>query len=157
MKVSFYTASIGALVAVAITGYFFGQDSSPAAINDVSCNADLNISAGDLYLTGVMKFRAANGHGVMLINGSFPRQVGGTRVINRKIFFDYSRYGETLNLASNKVDVLPSDNANERELAALLPKFFYTPEISHNFGVYRQGQGYIFAGTAIPFVYCLKD
>lgn len=156
MKVRFYAASIVALVAVGITGYFFGRNSSPAAINDVSCNADLNISAGDLYLTGVLKFRAANGHGVMLINGSFPRQAGGTGVINRKIFFDYSRYGETLNLASNKVDILPSDNANGRELAVLLPKFFYTPEISHNFGVYRQGQGYIFAGTAVPFVYCLK-
>ncbi|WPU21990.1 hypothetical protein RI049_18345 [Cedecea neteri] len=157
MKISFYVICTAAFFAVGATGYFFGHESAPAVVNDISCNADLNISVDDIYLTGVMKFRASNGHGIMLINGSFPRTAGGHGVINRKVFFGYSHYGITLNLTSNKVDVLPSDTANERELAILLPKFFYTPDISHNFGVYRQGQGYIFAGTAVPFVFCLKS
>ncbi|EFE96724.1 hypothetical protein [Serratia odorifera] len=136
--------------------FWAGYATSPES-KEIDCRAVLNIVTPEqLHFTGVMKMHAVNGKGLALIEGNYHQASEAPTVLNRKVFFDYSQNEDMLSMHSNKVARLPSDNADESVLATLLPTFYFRPDITHNIGLYKQGSGYIFAGTVIPFVYCVK-
>ncbi|CAI1122429.1 hypothetical protein [Serratia quinivorans] len=147
-----------AVVATVSISLILGKWHAASTLADeISCRADLNIiSIPEIQFMGVMKIHAVNGKGVILYAGSYRQQSGASGLINRKVFFNYKKNKDMLYMVSYKATVLPSDNAAEQQISALLPRFFYTPDITHNVGLYKQGNGNIFAGTIIPFLYCAK-
>lgn len=144
--------------ASALLGYGSGwrAGEAPGAEEEMACRASLDITAPALQFSGSMKFYAAKGHGVLLINGHYQQPDQLDNQLSRKVIFTYTRYGNMFYTVSRRVDVLFPDNAQESELVTFLPRFFFRSGEAFSMGLFPQGEGYIFTGTTLPLAYCLK-